>query len=257
MSLSNDPTFTPSASNETHPVPSSSSQIRVFLPPETSTSFIPPPNDDELKPTPAELREAFKSSILGRNGPDAPLLTRAMREKEEARLGLHSSRNRTFHNVRIRIRFSDRTMIESSFNETDTMDAVYKFLEDSVDERFRAKGVVIYTSPPKVEYQRSVSGNRDNRKNKGDAGKTLRELGLIPSAVVNLRWDDPSLNSELKAQAQPLTSPPSSLDQPQSPSSAAGASSTTSGAANSNGGGSSGKDAKPMPKWLKSIVTVQ
>lgn len=162
--------------------------MRVFLPPTTTTSsstHITAEADEDLKPTPEELKTAFRSTILQRNGPDAPLLTRALRERQEAQLGLHSSRHRTWDNVRIRIRFSDRTMIERSFKETDTMDQVYSFLDESLDDAVKGKGVVIYTSPPKVEYK------------KGDTkvkGKTLRELGLIPSAVVSLRWDQAGMN---------------------------------------------------------------
>ncbi|SPO30223.1 uncharacterized protein UTRI_05687 [Ustilago trichophora] len=223
-------------------------QVRVFLPPTTtisSSAHITAEADEDLKPTPEELKTAFRSTILQRNGPDAPLLTRALRERQEAQLGLHSSRNRTWDNVRIRIRFSDRTMIEKSFKETDTIDQVYSFLEESLDDTAKAKRVVIYTSPPKVEY---------NKADKKVKAKTLRELGLIPSAVVNLRWDQAEMNSnafpaplkpELKHQAQPL-SPPPSFDQPPP-------SNTTP--ATTSDGRSAGKEAKPVPKWLKNIVS--
>lgn len=179
--------------------------MRVFLPP-TSASSSSTANassarasgdgEEELKPTPEELKAAFlsTSSPLLRRGPDAPLLTRALREKEEQRLGLHSSRNRVWNNVRIRIRFSDRTMIESTFKETDTIDSVYDFLHESVDETARNVGVVIYTAPPKVEYK------REDKKVKG---KTLRELGLIPSAVVSLRWDDARMNCKYEYGTEP------------------------------------------------------
>lgn len=41
----------------------------------------------EAVPTGAELKAAFAGTLAGRNGPDAPLMTRAMREKEDIRLG--------------------------------------------------------------------------------------------------------------------------------------------------------------------------
>ncbi|SPO32803.1 uncharacterized protein UTRI_05687_B [Ustilago trichophora] len=217
-------------------------QVRVFLPPTSSTSSTTFSSvhaiseaEEDLKPTPEELKTAFRSTLLQRNGPDAPLLTRALRERQEAQLGLHSSRNRTWDNVRIRIRFSDRTMIEKSFRESDTIDSVYAFLDECLDDTAKGKAVVIYTAPPKVEYKEG---------DKKVKGKTLRELGLIPSAVVSLKWDEAGMNSplksELKHQAKPLTPPPS-FDQPSpSPTPAQG---------------SPSKEAKPMPKWLKNIVS--
>lgn len=223
------PSSTPSTSGR---------EIRVFLPPSSSAPVtIPPISDDELKPTASELKSAFRSSPLLHHGPDAPLLTRALREREEARLGLHASRNRSYPSIRIRVRFSDRTMIESTFHESDTIESVYQLLDAALDDDARAKPVVIYTSPPKTEYR------RHDRKVQG---KTLRELGLIPSAVVSLRWEDAAMNSnafpaplrhDLKASAQPLPLPVP--DQPQA--------STDSAAAKS--------EPKPMPRWLKNIVS--
>jgi tether containing UBX domain for GLUT4 len=153
-----------------------------------ATSTLLALGDEDLKPTADELKRAFKSTIAGRHGPDAPLLTKAMREKEEERLGLYSSRHRKWDNVRIRIRFSDRTQIESSFAESDTIQAIYTFLEQSLDEQTRAEPVIIYSTPPRVEYR------RDDPK---IAAKSLRELGLIPSAVLNLRWQNPDRNGKL------------------------------------------------------------
>lgn len=223
-------------------------EIRVFLPPSTASStststptVYPPLPSDDLKPTASELSHAFRSSPLLRPGPDAPLLTRALREREEARLGLHSSRNRSYPSIRIRIRFSDRTMIESTFDETETIDSVYSLLHDALDEEAKRKNVVIYTSPPRVEYR------KDDKKWKG---KTLRELGLIPSAVVNVRWDDAGMNAgtyraplrkDLLEKAVPLPVPAQAVEP---------TSETQEGAA-----AAEGKPAKPVPKWLKNIVS--
>ncbi|KAJ9475252.1 UBX domain-containing protein [Pseudozyma hubeiensis] len=222
-------------------------EIRVFLPPSTASSstststpaVYPPLPLDDLKPTASELSHAFRSSPLLRPGPDAPLLTRALREKEEARLGLHSSRNRSYPSIRIRIRFSDRTMIESTFDETDTIDSVYSFLHDALDDEARRKNVVIYTSPPRVEYR------KDDKKCKG---KSLRELGLIPSAVVNLRWDEAEMNAgayraplrkDLLEKATPLPVPSQAVEpKPETQEGAPAA---------------EAKPAKPVPKWLKNI----
>ncbi|GAK66616.1 alveolar soft part sarcoma chromosome candidate 1-like [Moesziomyces antarcticus] len=221
----------PQASGST---PSASEAVRVYRAPSSSSPTLPPPADDDLKPTPEELKAAFKSTLLGRHGPDAPLLTRALREKEEQRLGLNSSKNRHWDHVKIRIRFSDRTMVEGSFSEADTINKVYEFLESVLDPTVKGKGVVIYTAPPKVEYRRT-----DAKVN----AKTLRQLGLIPSAVVSLRWDDPQMNSnaypapirqDLSSQAQDL--PATNVQPPTAPASAPE------------------EKQKPLPKWLKNIV---
>ncbi|GAC98297.1 hypothetical protein PHSY_005890 [Pseudozyma hubeiensis SY62] len=226
----------------------SAREIRVFLPPSTASSstststptVYPPLPSEDLKPTASELSHAFRSSPLLRPGPDAPLLTRALREKEEARLGLHSSRARSYPSIRIRIRFSDRTMIESTFDETDTIDSVYSLLHDALDEDAKRKNVVIYTSPPRVEYR------KDDKKWKG---KSLRELGLIPSAVVNVRWDDAEMNSgaygaplrkDLLEKAVPLPVPVQAVE--------AKVEGQAEGAA-----AAEGKQTKPVPKWLKNI----
>ncbi|TKY90258.1 hypothetical protein EX895_000256 [Sporisorium graminicola] len=252
MSSSSENTSTASGSSSSRS-PNAADGIRVFLPPSSDSSapsIIPPPSDDDLKPSPEELKAAFRSTLLQRHGPDAPLLTRAQREKQEAKLGLYSSRNRTWTAVRIRIRFSDRTMIESTFSESDTLEAVYAFLHSSLDEEMtRGKKVVIYTAPPKVEYA------RDDKKWKG---KTLRDLGWIPSAVVSVKWDDAAMNAtgypaplkgQLKDRAEPVPPPPN-FDQPSTAQQGGSAAQSTT-----SDSSPSGNAAKPMPKWLKNIVT--
>lgn len=49
---------------------------------------LPSLQQEDPRPTPAEIKEAFASHIQQRHGPDAPLMTSAMREREEARLGI-------------------------------------------------------------------------------------------------------------------------------------------------------------------------
>ncbi|SAM84987.1 uncharacterized protein UBRO_07551 [Ustilago bromivora] len=234
---------------------------RVFLPPSASSSpstssrLLPLPlasAEDDLKPCAEELRHAFRSTLLGRHGPDAPLLTRALREKEDARLGLHASRNRTFPHVRIRIRFSDRTMLEGDFTETDTIEKIYTLLEHALDEKVRRVGRVIYTTPPKIEYPKQDTKVK---------GKTLRELGFIPSAVLNIKWDQPEMNAntfpaplrqELSMNAELLPPPPSFDQQQPAPVPASGEGKQPE--PRKDGGK---KESKPMPKWLKGIANRQ
>jgi tether containing UBX domain for GLUT4 len=59
---------------------------------------IPPAPTEDPKPTPAELKVAFSSHIAQKNGPDAPLMTKAMREREEARLGI---KKKEYNEVRV------------------------------------------------------------------------------------------------------------------------------------------------------------
>ncbi len=79
-------------------------------------------------------------------------------------------------------------MVESTFNESDTIEAVYAFFDSVLDESVKGKDRVLYTSPPRMEYKKG---------DKKVQGKTLRELGLIPSAVVNVKWAEERMNSTL------------------------------------------------------------
>lgn len=129
-------------------------------------------------------------------------------------------------------------MVEGVFTESDRIDKVYEFLDSTLNEEASKVGRVLYSSPPRVEYKRGEK-------------KTLRELGLIPSAVVSVRWDEARMNTnsfpaplkkELREKAQALPPPPSFDHQQQQGGQGAG-------------NGASGKEAKPMPKWLKNIVS--
>ena len=61
-------------------------RIRYVLP-VSPISAPPPPEADNFEPTSAELRAAYADAIAEKHGPNAPLMTRAMREKREAALG--------------------------------------------------------------------------------------------------------------------------------------------------------------------------
>lgn len=204
------------------------------------TGLPPPQADDEAKPTAAELKEAFSSHISQRHGPDAPLMTQAMRQREEARLGikkkeyhevsppptspfvlednkrphpLRRPRLRVFllKQIRIRIRLSDRTTLEGTFPSTAQVPTLYCFLRAHLSHRHARHAFTLYQSPPKRDLPESTKDVKLQ-------GKTLRELGMAPAAVVLVRWSDTAMNSntypaplsdETLVLAQDLPTPPS------------------------------------------------
>lgn len=124
MTNSGEPTLPPetsqtAASSPAWPTP------RVFLPPTASTSaqpavassstsstpsssasrIVPPVSNEDPKPTAEEIKAAY-ASTLERNqragiGPDAPLMTKAMREKHEAKFDKGKTK-KTYQEVRCR-----------------------------------------------------------------------------------------------------------------------------------------------------------
>ncbi|KDN53179.1 hypothetical protein K437DRAFT_253509 [Tilletiaria anomala UBC 951] len=208
---------------------------------------LPSPPTEEPKATPAELKAAFADHIQMRHGPDAPLMTKAMREKAEAMLG---KQKRTWEYVKIRVRFSDRTQIESSFPSSASINEVYTFVRGAVRQDVldnKKGGFTLYTAPPCKDYVESDAKIR---------GKGLVELGLAPAAVLNVRWEDTAMNSnaypaplkaELLCSAADLP-PPKPFDRPLGHSSdAAGG----SGSAANSGKATGQRDPKALPKWLK------
>lgn len=237
--MSAEPTATETAS-------ASSSQpwsdIRVFNPPNAhGPARIPPIQDDDPRPTASELKAAFSSHIEQRHGPDAPLMTQAMREREEARLGI---RKKEYNEARIRIRFSDRTILEATLPSSVEISSLYAFLRSHLDSNYQQKSFTIYQAPPKRDFP-------ENPKDPKMKGKSLKELGMAPQASLNIRWEDAAMNSNtfpaplensLKQKAEALPTPPS-FENP------AGSDKSTSKSQSSDGGTAK----KVMPKWLKGL----
>jgi tether containing UBX domain for GLUT4 len=182
------------------------SHVKVFLPPNTAgPSHIPPPPSEEPKPTSEELKSAFTSVISKRNGPDAPLMTKAMREREDARLGI---KKKEYNEIRIRVRFSDRTALEGLFPATTRIPTLYAFVRAHLAPKYASIPFTIYQSPPRRDLPE-----------KGDIklqDKTIKDLGMAPQAIINLRWSDDKMNgntfpapldSSISAQAQELPVP--------------------------------------------------
>lgn len=140
----------------------------------------PPPADNGLKPTSAELKSAFQDHIQQRHGPDAPMMTKAMREKEEAKRRVG---RKVYSEVKIRVRFADRTQLETSLPVTEKLPSIYGFVRNSLNTAAQQTPFTLFTSPPKTDYKES-----DKR--------TLRELGFVPAAVLSVRWENAAFNSK-------------------------------------------------------------
>ncbi|UZJ55420.1 hypothetical protein CBS101457_004740 [Exobasidium rhododendri] len=230
---------------ETPPARSKWVDVKVFLPPNTAgPSRIPPPlSEGEPKPTPAELKQAFSGHIAQRNGPDAPLMTKAMREREEAKLGI---KKREFNEIRIRVRFSDRTALEGLFPSSTVVPTLYDFIRAHLAPTYASVPFVVYQAPPRRDLPE-----------RGDLtlqGKTIKDLGMAPQAIVNIRWSEASMNgntfpapllSEILSQAEELPMPPSFDSVVSSPG-------QTVGESEKQGSGA-GDTTKKIPKWLKSL----
>lgn len=141
----------------------------------------PPADQDDFEPTSAELRTAFSDALAERHGPNAPLMTKAMRERRDAALG---KTKKTYTTVRMRVRFADRTLVERSFPGTATMADVYSFVDTTLSDEARSSGTyTLFQAPPRRDFARQ--NTRD----------TLVALGFAPAAVLGIRFDDPMKNS--------------------------------------------------------------
>lgn len=183
-------------------------------------------------------------------------MTKAMREKEEAK---RRAGRKVYTDVKIRIRFADRTQLETQLPVTATLHDIYEFVRSSIDPAVQQTPFTLFTSPPKTDYKES-----DQR--------SLKVLGFVPATVLSVRWNDADLNStSLSVMADPdklLTSgcadvskpaplrtdlassatdlpPPKQFDDTQ-----AGPSTPTPAA-----GSKSALGSKPVPKWMKGILS--
>jgi len=210
--------------------------FKVYKPPSFQASLSKDLPDSYFTPTAADLKAA-QSTLTARTSAlvDAPLQLRATREANER------AKRERWPNTTIRIRFTDRTQLEKVFPSTDKIRSVYAFVRLSLREDVKPIKFILYQTPPKRDLKVSDPNVRD---------LTLAELGLAPSSVLLLRFEDESLNgSEVPAplapsimsQAVDLPSPlnfdvevPKEL-QPSAPPSSSGLS----------------KGEKKLPKWFK------
>ncbi|WFC95401.1 hypothetical protein MBRA1_002049 [Malassezia brasiliensis] len=211
--------------------------VSVYRAPNNRAYAPPPPEHDNFEPTSAELREAFASAIQQRNGPNAPLMTSAMRARQEAASGRVKKQ---YDTVRIRVRFSDRTQIEHTFPHSATINDVYTMVDSTLHEGGQGD-YVLFQSPPKRDFPRN------------QIRTTLVQLGFAPAAVLGIRWADPARNatdapaplrSDVAARARDMPLPPSFATQ--IPSVRPNASDGTSSDAQQ------AREKRKFPKWFKS-----
>jgi len=149
------------------------------------TDAAPPPADtDDFEPTPHELRAAFADALQGRHSTNAPLMTRAMREKRDQELG---RTKKVYEHIRIRVRFADRMQIESTFPAAATIADVYAFVDEALVDA--SDTYVLFQSPPRRDFPRTDPAR----------AQTLASLGFAPAAVLGVRWSDPSRNGTYAA----------------------------------------------------------
>lgn len=109
------------------------------------------------------------------------MMTKAMREREEAK---RRAGRKVYADVKIRVRFADRTQIETTLPVAATLARVYAFVRTAVRPDAAAARFVLFTSPPRTEY-----AEHDLR--------PLKTLGFVPAAVLSIKWDNPALNGTL------------------------------------------------------------
>ena len=87
--------------------------------------------------------------------------------------------------VRIRVRFSDRSQVEKTFPHSATIDDVYAFVDTAIDPAAGAGDYVLFQTPPKRDFVRAHPDLR---------ATTLVQLGFAPAAMLNIRWSDARRN---------------------------------------------------------------
>ncbi|GBE88440.1 hypothetical protein BKA93DRAFT_768555 [Sparassis latifolia] len=198
--------------------------------------------DSYFTPTYADLKAA-QASLTARTQAltNAPLRTQAMRDAEDK-----VKRARWPHTA-VRVKFSDRSQLEKTFQSTDKIRSVYAFVRGSLREDVRPIKFVLYQTPPKREFKVSDPDVRN---------LSLAELQLAPSSVLLLRFEDDALNHvdvpapldpSILAQVEDLPIPPDFDSELPSETSSV----KNSTAASSSAPSTSGKSEIKVPKWLK------
>ncbi|KAI9017690.1 GLUT4 regulating protein TUG-domain-containing protein [Gaertneriomyces semiglobifer] len=162
-------------------------EIKIYRPPVDSrgpTQIELPDSFFEL--TSAELKFLIQSSKSRAQANDnAPLMTKAMRDREQA------ARQKKYPKTMIRVRFRDRWVLQAQFLSNEEVSNLYDVVRSVLDRSDRS--FVLYTTPP---YQVI------------DAAVTFWQAGLAPATVVYCKWTDeaapdgPELSSEWRARAQ-------------------------------------------------------
>ncbi|KAJ9123939.1 hypothetical protein QFC22_000730 [Naganishia vaughanmartiniae] len=210
------------------------SDIQVFGAPQEST-YIPPSDLPEsyFTPTTNDLT-LFQTALSRRSAAltHRPLQIAAQREEEaQKREKLKGER---WPRTVIRVRFSDRTVVQREFGSADKIGAVYDFVRSTLAEEYRSKTFTLY-QPPNIRFpehptvapatKKSRPLNQFNAKPPAPVKETLLDLQLVPQSLLMVRFDEDELNrSDRKAPllphllqaATPLPAAPD-FDNPQTP----------------------------------------
>ncbi|KAJ3175861.1 Tether containing UBX domain for GLUT4 [Geranomyces variabilis] len=166
------------------------SAMKVFYPPPDGVPYnqivLP---DSFYQLTSTELRVLLaRSGGNSGSGSDAPLMTKAMRDREAA-----LKRNK-YPKTMTRVRFADRRLVQCGFMSGDKISALYAALKPLLANPARA--FVLYTTPPMRVL---------------DASQTFWEAGLAPACLVYFKWADGEgdggddwLASDWRAKMQPF-----------------------------------------------------
>ncbi|TIA73737.1 hypothetical protein E3P92_01760 [Wallemia ichthyophaga] len=178
--------------------------IQAFFDSSTRTKYgnVTPKEYPEsyFEPTSSELAKAHTATSKRLESEyEGPLKTRVMREREE------KQRKARWPTTNIRVKFADRSIIQSAFSSTEVIARVYDFVKDTLDDKYTNEEFVLYQSPPRIEFKPNES-------------KRLIDLGLAPSSVLMIKFKTDSLNAStskaplkgsLTASAHSLPTPPS------------------------------------------------
>jgi tether containing UBX domain for GLUT4 len=235
----------PVADERGMPSPPPQREMRVFRP--TDVPFDPRRvelPDDFYAATAADVKVSLeKLSGVTRSMNDAPLMTKKLRDAEQAK------KMSRFRKVLIRVRLPDRTALQGTFTPSSTVRDVVKFVNAALRDPKVVK-FYLFLVPPKT-----ILKNLD---------ATLWSLGLVPAALIYLGLesgtdDSSSLLSDSAlslledtplpgAMVYSSTAPPVTGN---SASSGTGESDSSGGSAKPVSDKPSSKFPRKIPKWLK------
>lgn len=113
--------------------------VKYFLPSSSSNAAGPSNRlidlpESYFTPSPVELQMAYASQVRKREQlTEAPLLTKRLRERDEAEK--NRAKAAKWPQTRIRVRFADRSQLESVFESRQTLEQVYACVRASLNEQ--------------------------------------------------------------------------------------------------------------------------
>ncbi|KAJ3011867.1 UNVERIFIED_CONTAM: hypothetical protein HDU68_001484 [Siphonaria sp. JEL0065] len=140
-----------------------------------------------------ELKLAYISSKnKAKQLEDAPLMTKAMRDREE------ELKMKKWPKTMIRVRFPDRVTVQAAFLSTEPVSAIYTLISETLATP--TKKYILYTTPPLL--------NLDSKKE-----FTFWKAGLAPATIVYFKWEDGNitdsyLNQMYMSKMEELPVPP-------------------------------------------------